>query len=83
MSIDWSATRQAEENNAAKQVVIRNEALIATLRKNIDTIETALDEINTITGGQGYSDDDLIIAIRSLGAYQALLKRKLYTSTHD
>ena len=80
MPRNWSATRQAEENVAQKQVVEHNENVIDALRTDIDTIENVLADLNRVQVGS--TNEDLLTAVRSLGACQAILKRKLsaYTS---
>jgi capsule polysaccharide export protein KpsE/RkpR len=73
MARDWSATRQAEENVMQKRASEHNHQLINSLRSDIDTIEVTLDSLSSVQG----NDSDLLTAVRSLGAYQATLKRKL------
>lgn len=84
MAKDWSEERsptvQAAENLAATRAAAIDTALVAQLRKDIDAIETVLDELNGV-GTHNGKDDDLFTAVRSLGAYQAMLKRRLYVAT--
>lgn len=74
MKRNWSATRQAEENLALKAIAKHNEELISRIQIDINTIYDVLAQLNTVTA----DDADVINAIRSLGAYQAILERKLF-----
>jgi len=79
MAKDWTAeqlkhgspTMQAEDNLAQQ----RHKAIAFRLETDIATLDGVLDLLNTVQLGS--RDDDLIAAIRSLGAYRALLSRQL------
>lgn len=78
---DWSATRQAEENLALRKINDRDQKLIDDLREDISMIESTLAGLNSVQ--MGSTDNDLMTAVRSLGAFQAVLKRKLFQAEHN
>ena len=85
MAKDWSAekspTARAAENNHRNLALQQKDALVAHLHRDIETLDDVLANLDTVSVGS--TDADLITAVRSLGAYQALLRRKLSAETRD
>jgi hypothetical protein len=77
MKRDWSATRQAEENLAVRQMTEVDQKRIDSLKEEIKRLDVILSDMNDLK----HITDDVITSIRLLGAHQTILKRELHLAT--